>query len=241
MQIGNFLRESFIDYPGKISSVVFVPGCNYRCPSCHVKSILEGNAEIDETDFFEHIDSRKEWISGVVLCGGEPTFQKNIEDFVIKIKERGLKVKLDTNGSNPDLLNKLREKGVIDYVAMDVKASPRFYSAATGKKVVLENIEKSIVLTISFPDYEFRTTLCPMYLDDSTARFMNPKEVEEIARYIVDITKRNDHKYFLQRFVPRKNELIDSRLEDFPETPENLIDEIYEKVSKVLPQTKIRR
>ena len=240
MQIRNFLKESFIDYPGKISSVVFVSGCNYRCPSCHVRSIVDGKAEINEENFFEYIDSRKGWIEGVVLCGGEPTAQNGIGDFASRIKESGLKVKLDTNGSNPEMLDELRREEVIDYVAMDIKAPPRFYSRAVGKKIVFEDMERSMVITSSFPDYEFRTTICPIYKNGSVAEFMNAQEIEEIANYIIGITIRNDHKYFLQRFIPRKNELIDLRLEDFPETSEILMKEAYEKVSKILPKTRIR-
>lgn len=240
MKIANFLKESFIDYPGKVSSVIFVPECNYRCPACHAKNILNGNSQIKESDFFEYLDSREKWIEAVVLCGGEPTLEKGIEDFAIKIKERGLAVKLDTNGSNPEILNNLRDKRIIDYVAMDVKAPPEFYLTTAGRLVILGDIERSIEITASFPKYEFRTTLCPIYRGGSAAGFMDAENIEAIANWILKITGRNEHKYFLQKFVPRKGELIDSELEKFPETPEILIKEALERVSKLLPQTRIR-
>ncbi len=239
MKIGEFLKESFIDYPGKISAVVFFPDCNYRCPACHAKPLLTSREERDEKEFFDYLDSRKKWIEGVVLCGGEPTLEPRLVDFVRKLKERGLAVKLDTNGSNPEVLKKLREENLIDYVAMDVKAPKELYKAVTGiSGINLKNIEESFQIVKEFPAYEFRTTIAPIIREEID--FMTPEEVEAIAKWIVEVTGDSTHRYYLQPFVPRQGELINPRLEEFPETSKDLMEKAQREAIKYLRQSEIR-
>ena len=242
MQIRNFVRESFIDYPKKLCSVVFSPGCNYACPAGYCKHLLEKGINIDNELFFDYLDSRKGWIEGVVLCGGEPTLQIGLEDFVRKIKKMGFPVKLDTNGSNYSILQKLKQENLIDYVAMDVKGPPQLYASLVGKKYLdfRDEVEKGMVLVTQFPDYEFRTTIVPVKRDNNEFSFMKVKEVVDAAKWIVERTGRNGHKYYLQPFVPEENELINKRLEEFPETPRELLEEIKKETIKYLPNCKIR-
>jgi pyruvate formate lyase activating enzyme len=241
MIIRDFLKESYIDYPGKISTVVFTPSCNYICPACHARYILTSDKTIPEKSFFDYVDSARKWLDAVVISGGEPTLENGLFDFISQIKNRGLLVKLDTNGSNSQTLSKLKEQNLIDYVAMDIKSPPYLYSFTIGRKCNLEDIDKSIKTTSQFPDYEFRTTIAPIRKRPDSAQFLQPDEVEEIAKWIVEVTKTNNHKYYLQKFVPRKDELLDEELiRFFPETPNVLMENIKEKVIKHLPNTKIR-
>ncbi len=247
MQIRDFLREvSFENYPKKAACVVFTPGCNYRCPACHAKYLLEDGKNIDEKEFFDYLDNtnkEKRLIDGVVICGGEPTLQLGLIEFAEKIKRRGIDVKLDTNGSDYAALLELKGRKIIDYVAMDIKASPSLYKKTTGKEHVdlKDYVEKGMVITAQFPDYEFRTTIVPVDRGNEKIGFLNADEVIEIAKWIIRLTGSNEHKYFLQAFVPRKLELIDSQFEKFSETPANTLQEIKRKVSKYLPKCSIRQ
>lgn len=239
MRIRNFLKESYNDYAGKVSAVVFSPGCDYNCPACHVKHLLNPGEDKEEKEFFDYLDSRKEWIQGVVLCGGEPTLQPDLAGFVKKLKQRGLAVKLDTNGNHPQVLKKLYEEDLIDYIAMDVKAPKELYETITGVSGInLQNIEESLQIVSEFPAYEFRTTISPIIRKEID--FMTPKEVGDIAKWIVEVTGDSAHRYYLQPFVPRQGELIDPRLEEFPETPKDLMEKAHREAIKYLSNCKIR-
>lgn len=165
MRIAGIQRTTLIDFPRQIACTVFTAGCNLRCPWCHNGSILGAlpeNELISEERFFQFLDSRLKTHSGVVISGGEPTLQPDLIPFVIKIRARGLAVKLDTNGTRPDVLEELFAKSLIDYVAMDVKAAPQDYGAAAGRAVPAQILERSIeLIRAGAPQYEFRVTLVP--------------------------------------------------------------------------------
>jgi pyruvate formate lyase activating enzyme len=241
MKIKNF-QISSTDYPGKLSVILFSQGCNYKCPSCYNKQFLEEGKNIDEEIFFNYLDSKKGWIDGVVLCGGEPTLQHDLIYFARKIKEKGLAIKLDTNGSDYSVLGELLKENLIDYVAMDVKGPPQIYADLIGKEFIdaRDGYEKSIAVVSHFQDYEFRTTIVPVIRNNEEISFMTPAEIGETAKLIYDCTGNNQHKYFLQKFVPRENGLIDSRLEKFSETPAEILEEGRLEAIKYLPNTKIR-
>jgi len=243
MKIKDFLKHSLIDYSGIISSVIFTPNCNYNCPACHAKYILNNKDLIDEKIFFEYLDSRREWIDAVVLCGGEPTLENGLESFLKRIKdETGLKIKLDTNGSNPSVLEDLLEKDLIDYVAMDVKGPEEIYSNIVGKNIDIEKIKESMRLVQKFPDYEFRITVVPIIRNKNPEEisFMTSEEIEKTAKMIYDNTQNSFHKYYLQKFVPIKDGLLDSKLERFSETPGEILKEGLKNTRKYLLNTKIR-
>ena len=243
MKIAEFLKVTAIDYSGKIASGVFVSGCNYRCPACHNKNVVFENSSIDEEEIFSYLDFSKGFIDGVVISGGEPTIQEDLPNFLRKIKERGLAVKLDTNGSNPGMMERLLKEKLVDYVAMDVKGPVSLYLELIGKEGGIfdlrDNLGKGIGLTACFPEYEYRTTIVPI-IENGKARWMTNEEIADTGNLIYEWTENREHKYFLQKFVPRKDGLIDSRLESFQETPDELMKEAYEKVREILPRVKIR-
>lgn len=164
MQIHGLNKTTLLDYPEHVAATIFTGGCNFRCPFCHNKSLVispESEPVIPEDEILAFLNKRKGVLSGVCITGGEPTLNSGLKDFIIKIKELGYSVKLDTNGYNPDIMIDLIESKLIDYVAMDIKSSPSGYEKASGiKGVLLEPIYKSVHYLIngSIP-YEFRTTV----------------------------------------------------------------------------------
>lgn len=239
MKISDFRKISFIDYPEKFSAVVFNGICNYQCPACHAKYLLESKEKVTEKEFFHYLDSRKGLINAVVLCGGEPTLEKGLGDFAGKLKDRDLAVKLDTNGSNPEELRNLSRKKLIDYVAMDVKGPKNLYSKIVGKEINIIDVEKSMKIVQRFSGYEFRTTVAPIIRENEIG-FMSVDEAEEMAKWIVDVTGENKHKHYLQEFIPKRGELLDSRLEQFPKTSKELLKQMKMKIIKYLPNCEIR-
>ncbi len=168
MEIAGFIVNSFVDYPAHIACVVFTPGCNMNCWYCHNRSIInETKGGYDEDKILKIIADRKGFLDGVVISGGEPTLQPDLENFITKIKKIGLKVKLDTNGTNPEVLATLVNKNLVDYIAMDIKAPFEKYNKIT----IIPNIE-AVKESVKFimgcgVDYEFRTTFAPnLQVDD---------------------------------------------------------------------------
>lgn len=245
VRIGGLQKTSTIDYPGKLSCVVFLSGCNYNCGYCQNPQLLEDKNEaiIKEESIIDFIEERG-YLDGIVISGGEPTLQE-LKFFIKNLKKRrkDLSIKLDTNGSHPEVLEELKKERLIDYVAMDVKSPKYLYGSVTGKNIDLRDVEKGIALTCQFPDYEFRTTIAPVDRENGDFSFMKVGEVVDIAKWIIDITGRNEHKYYLQPFVSHKSEdsrLLDSRFETFPETPKELLEEMKKEVIKYLPNCRIR-
>ncbi len=176
------------------------------------------------------------------MTGGEPLLSdlEELKKFLRKIKQKKLSVKLDTNGSFPEKLKNLIDSGLIDYIAMDVKAGLDLYSKVAGVKVNTDKIKQSIkIISESGVDYEFRTTVSPIINEDNI-RWMKLEEVEEIGKSIVEITGSKKHKYYLQKFVQRKKGLVDKRFENFSKTPNKLLNDMHKKIIKYLPQSKIR-
>lgn len=160
MKIGGFVKNSFVDYPGLISTCVFVVGCNLNCWYCHNRHLLDGTQNlIEESEIFEFLSSHKGFIDAVVVSGGEPTMQKDLKEFLTKVKAMGFKVKLDTNGTNFEVLKDVVEQNLVDYVAMDIKAPLEKYEQIACSKLSIKNVQMCIsYLKNSNIDYEFRTT-----------------------------------------------------------------------------------
>ncbi|MDY6905319.1 MAG: anaerobic ribonucleoside-triphosphate reductase activating protein [Thermodesulfobacteriota bacterium] len=170
MQIGGLQKTSIIDFPGKVSCVLFLAGCNFRCPYCHNPDLIQPvESPLMTVDgFFEFLSPRKGFLDGVSITGGEPCINKDIGDLCRAIKDEGLTVKLDTNGSMPDALNGLIEQGLVDYVAMDVKTEPAQYVALTRSSVDPDTVLDSIrIIRGAGIDYEFRTTCARPYVDET--------------------------------------------------------------------------
>ena len=157
-------RLTLLDYPGKVAATLFTGGCNYRCPFCQNSDLVylkENMIEINKDDILGFLDKRMGILEGVCISGGEPLLHNGLEDFIAEVKNKGFKVKLDTNGSNPNKLKELIDKGLIDYVAMDIKNSKERYGETIGKiNFDLKDIEDSVeILKQSNIEYEFRTTI----------------------------------------------------------------------------------
>lgn len=187
-------KMSLLDYEDYVSAVIFAPKCNFRCPFCHNgDSVLNSPTEIPFEEIVSYLKSRKGLLDAVVVTGGEPTLMNDLENKIRQIKELGYEVKLDTNGTNPELLEHLIKEKLIAYVAMDIKNSPAKYALTAGcQKVDLDKIKQSIaILKSSGIRYEFRTTLVKEFHDFS--------DIPEIGKLV-----EGAKKIYLQKFVDRE-------------------------------------
>jgi pyruvate formate lyase activating enzyme len=197
MNIHGLYKLTLLDYPGHIACTLFTGGCNFRCPFCHNASLvthLHDSSLIPEANVFSFLKSRIGILDGVCISGGEPTLANDMIPFIFKIKTLGFKVKLDTNGSNPDLLSQLIEQNLLDYVAMDIKNSPANYTRTIDlPEYDLTNINRSIAILINSQiNYEFRTTV--------VKELHSASDFLEIAHWI-----SNCSHYYLQSFATSKD------------------------------------
>lgn len=192
MIISGMQKLTLLDYPGKTACLIFTQGCNFRCPFCHNKDLLDNekpNEVIREEEIFEYLEKRKNVLDGVCITGGEPLLQNGIEDFIKKIKEMNLLVKLDTNGSCPGKLKWLLDNNLLDYVAMDIKNDFLNYDKATGISCYnVEKIKNSIdVIEKSKVEHEFRTTIVKQIHDleqiENICKYLGPNEKYYIQNY----------------------------------------------------------
>lgn len=186
MNILGIEKSSFIDYPNNICTVIFTGGCNFRCPYCHNRSLVNNlGSKLKEEEVINFLKGRKKFVDALCISGGEPTIQKGLYKFICKIKDEGFNVKLDTNGTNPILLKKLIDEKLIDYIAMDIKAPLSKYPSVVKTPVALEDIQKSIdILLENKVDYEFRTTICKELLGMEDIKTM-AKEIQGAGTYIL--------------------------------------------------------
>ncbi|MBF0385960.1 MAG: anaerobic ribonucleoside-triphosphate reductase activating protein [Candidatus Omnitrophica bacterium] len=209
MQIGGFLNFSLIDYPNKLAAVVFTQGCNFRCPYCHNSELVlpeKFKVPIPEDEVFTFLERRRGKLQGVVITGGEPTLQKDLIDFMQQLKDRGFLVKLDTNGSNPEVLREAIHLGVVDFVAMDVKAPLENYASVTGVNNIEPQIKRSINIILSSDiEHEFRTTLAPALVS---------REDADLIAGLVE----GAQKYVVKNFIPGEN-VLDRSLATQPISP----------------------
>ena len=174
MIIGGLEKMTLIDYPGQVAAIVFTKGCNFRCHFCYNPLLVWPDKETDEKkyektystisedEFFLFLRDRLGKLDGVVITGGEPTLHRDLAEFIKKIRAMGYKIKLDTNGTNPETLAELLEEKLLDYIAMDFKAPLAKYEKVVGVKIDCQNLEKSVKMIInSGLPYEFRTTVVP--------------------------------------------------------------------------------
>ena len=208
MKIGGLEKLSLIDYPGQLSAVVFTVGCTFRCPFCYnpllVANIGKGQPFEKEEGLFLFLKERLGKLDGVVISGGEPTMHNDLPEFIKKIKDLGFKIKLDTNGTNPEMLKKLLAENLLDYIAMDIKADEANYDRVSGSKDYFPKVSESVkIIMMSKVSYEFRTTCVPGFLD---------KEIMENAgKMIVGADK-----WYLQKFKNDADEMIDNSLKGRP-------------------------
>jgi pyruvate formate lyase activating enzyme len=235
LEIKGFLDVSFVDWDGKVSSVIFLPNCNFRCPFCHNANLVLHHEKLEPIPFEsieEELMKQKGWIDGVCITGGEPTLHSDLPELCSRLKKMGLSVKLDTNGTNPAMLKELIDRRLVDYVAMDIKAplTTKKYSAATGTTAeeLLEKVDESVKLLLeSDLDYEFRTTVVPTLQDVD--------DIEQMCHSL-----RGCRKYVLQRFdVSIGKTTIDPGFMSKSLTEEEM-QKFLTVAKKIIPSTKIR-
>ena len=194
MIFGGFEKLTLMDYPGKVACVVYTIGCNMRCPYCHNPELVDETVETRYTEkkILDFLQKRKGMLEGIVITGGEPTLHEDLLPFMKKVKALGFSVKLDSNGTHPEVIRKAINEGVVDYIAMDIKSPLSSYSRTVARPVNIRAIRKSMDIIMTSPiEYEFRTTVIKALL--------SPEDIREIG---VEI--RGAKKYFLQKFIPTK-------------------------------------
>jgi len=229
MIIAGLQKTTLIDYPKKIACVVFLAGCNFRCPWCYSSELvlpekIMKQPRFSEEEFFGFLRTRQGLLDGVVICGGEPTINKDLPQFIQKIKNLGFLVKLDTNGSNPAMLKDLVDTKLIDYVAMDIKIAPEnfVYQNLMTEGITMDKIKESVeFLKRGNLDFEFRTTVV-----DTVHK---KEDFLEIAKWIGGPIGHPDVKYYLQAFVAQKT--IDPEFEKVKPPSKQFLEEIVKEIS----------
>ena len=243
MKIGGLQRTSLIDFPDKVSAVVFLQGCNFRCPFCHNPELVLGarfGRAMDEAEFFDFLEKRRHQLDGIVISGGEPTVHADLPDFIRRIRALGYAIKIDTNGSNPTMLGDMLREGLLDFIAMDLKGDPDHYADYCGAKIPAEAIRASIRLVMECgKPYEFRTTAVP-----------GQHDLEKLKALALSI--KGARRYAIQAFRP--DICLDPTFENMPRYDladvrdnrawfESVVQnfEIRGDVSKVAPQDVVKR
>lgn len=225
MRIAGFQKLTLLDFPGKISCIIFTQGCNFKCPYCQNSGLIghENEELISDEEIFSYLNKRKGVIDGVVISGGEPTVQSNLGIFIKRVKDMGFLVKLDTNGSNPDLIEKLLKDNLLDYIAMDIKNVLTLYKDVTAVNANVDKLKRSIeIIKNSSIDHEFRTTIIKNIHDID--------KIKEICSYV------SGEKMFLQNFEQSEN-VLGKNLESF--SKEELI-EISKEMKGIYPNVNVR-
>ena len=201
MEFCGLQKTSLIDFPGKVSAIIFLGGCNFRCGFCYSSELvlpakLNNQPRFPKEYVMNFLKERQGQLDGVVICGGEPTINPDLPELIKEIKDMGFLVKLDTNGTNPAMLKSLIESNLIDYAAMDIKGPKEKYSQIAGNNIDINLIQESIdILKNSGLDFEFRTTVVPNFIDQ--------QDIKNMAQWISE-NKEGQLKYYLQNFFPNK-------------------------------------
>jgi pyruvate formate lyase activating enzyme len=229
MKIGGLQRVSLIDYPGLISAVVFLQGCNFRCPYCHNPELVEPGLFqpcLREEDFFEFLETRKGKLDAVSITGGEPTIHSDLAPFINKIKKMKFAVKLDTNGSQPKVVKNLLDKKMLDFIAMDIKAPLAKYISIAGVSVDPDAIRETVrtIIKSKIP-YEFRTTIAQSQLEE--------KDILQIGKLITGASH-----YVLQNFVSTKT--LDKKFLKEKSYSDEKLQEIKKLLENDIPSVTIR-
>lgn len=233
MEFRGFIKTSVIEYPGKIVSLVFVGGCNFRCPFCQNPDLVLDFRNLPSTGEKEVIDyllSKRKWLDGLVITGGEPMLEKDLPNFLSKIKKEGFLVEIETNGTNPGMLRDLVKRSLVDYLALDIKAPFEWekYRKAAGivDKKLLGKVKESVkILLSSNIDYELRTTVVPGLVDQ--------EDLISIARSFEGVKK-----YVLQQFVPKV--ALDKQYEKIKPYSKDKLEEMKEKIADYVEFCEIR-
>jgi len=265
MLLGGLQKTTLIDFPGRVACTVFTVGCNFRCPFCHNRDLVtlalfqkSGFKQISEKDFFAFLANRKKILEGVTITGGEPTLQVDLPSFCQKIKDLGLEVKLDTNGSNPKMLKKLIDEKLVDFIAMDIKTCYKDYlklvnpksEARNSRQILNSNFQNyklldidkiketiKIILTSGL-EYELRTTVVPgIHNKEVMVKLAKElkNEVEKVDKSSGKVEKIN---YILQNFRPQN--CLDPQYLKLKPFSDKEIQAILKSVQPILSKTKLR-
>lgn len=205
MKISGLQKMTLLDYPGKVACTVFTQGCNFRCPFCHNSDLLgaEGSYRVETEELMAFLKKRVGLLDAVCITGGEPTLQKDLPDLLEQIKALGYLVKLDTNGTRPQVVKELVERKLVDYVAMDIKNSPDRYSETAGlARMELTALEETMqFLMEGSVDFEFRTTV--------VAELHSAEDMQEIGRWLQRLSPdKKPAKLYLQAYADRDSVLV---------------------------------
>ncbi len=229
MKIGDIQRFSLIDYPGRICAIIFTQGCNFRCPYCHNPELVEPSlygTGVAEREVMAFLERRRGKLDAVSITGGEPLLQRDLITFIEQVRALGYMVKIDTNGSFPQVLKEMLDKGLLDYIAMDVKAPLEKYREVVKASIQPESIAQSIQLIMnSGIDYEFKTTVVNSLLTG--------QDLEKIGILI-----KGAKRYFLQQFVPSKT--LDPAFMNEKPWADDELSAVKERLETVLPSVAIR-
>lgn len=231
MILAGFQKLTLLDYPGKIATTVFTLGCSFRCPFCHNPELVDlrlAHNEESEKDFFDFLERRMGKLEGVCITGGEPTIQPDIIEFIKKIKKMGFLVKLDSNGTRPDVLKKIFDQKLVDFIAMDIKSNLENYDKVTGSRVDKDRIRMSVNLIMNSKiPYEFRTTVVPGLHEE--------KDFLEIAKWI-----SGSQSYYLQEYR-EEQKILDPNLKEKTRGKSLDLEKIKKMIEKNFDKIEIRR
>jgi pyruvate formate lyase activating enzyme len=239
VKIGGLQKMTMIDYPGTISATVFLIGCNFKCGFCHnpelvSPELIKNQLGISQDDFFKFLDERIELLEGICITGGEPTINSDLLKFIKKIKEKGFLIKLDTNGSNPEVLEKLFKDKLLDFIAMDIKTSISKYGKiypvksrnAGAAKQLFNRVKQSVdLIKNSGVDYEFRTTVVP--------ELVNEEDIKKIGEWL-----KGAKKFVLQQF--RNQKVLDKEFEKIKPYSEETLKKFKKNLEKHIEKVELR-
>jgi pyruvate formate lyase activating enzyme len=238
MLIGGLEHLSLLDYPDNLSAIIFTQGCNFRCHFCYNPMLVwplesqsgelnqSGQSLISEADLFDFLKSRVGKLDGVVISGGEPTVHRDLPEFIKRIRELGFLVKLDTNGTNPEMLQSLINDSLVDYVAMDIKAPWDKYEQIVGVKVDTDKLTQSaLILQETKVPCEFRSTLAPAWHSGDDLAVMAKQSGAKL--------------WYLQKFFSDKN-LVNAEFENSRVFTDAEMDDLFKLASQINPQARLR-
>ena len=229
MNIGGLQKTSLLDYPNKLSAIIWTVGCNFRCPYCYNIQLLDQNFKdlINEEEILEFLKKRVGKLEAVSITGGEPLLDNDIFNFIKKIKKLNYFIKIDTNGSFPNKLKKLIDENMVDFISMDVKAPKYKYDIISGVKVKIENIQKSIDLIMnSSNNYEFKTTIVPPIL--------NKNDIVEIAKWI-----KGAKQYYIQQFK-NDTQILSDTIKNIDPYPIEYLKDIKNEIKSYFDKCEVR-
>ena len=246
MDIGGYLSTSLIEWPGKIAAIIFVFGCNFRCPFCYNRDLVlpskrlrggklkgdwSSSLKVEEEAIFADLKKRKKWVDGVVITGGEPTLQPDLAEFLKKIKDLGFLAMIETNGSQPEIMAQLLADQLLDYLAMDFKGPLDRYTQITKAPISNSKIKKAIRLIInSGIDFELRTTVVP--------GTHNQRTLIEMANQLASLAAGQPVKWLLQSFQPKT--CLDPKFEKIKPYGKIKMEKFLKAVKRIIPGTEWR-